>query len=62
MTRIEKIEWALDEVGKGIKEAETLGAFSVGRKVELAEKGTRLAYAAMREMVAELKEIKAHGK
>ncbi|MGP3372554.1 hypothetical protein ACTVFP_22980 [Escherichia coli] len=62
MERIEKIERALDQIGKGIKEMETLGAFSVARKVEIAEKGTRMAYGAMREIVAELKEIKAHGK
>ena len=62
MERIEKIERALDQIGKGIKEMETLGAFSVTRKVEIADRGARVAYAAMREMVAELKEIKAHGK
>jgi DNA anti-recombination protein RmuC len=61
MERIEKIGKALDQIGKDIKEAETLGTFSVGRKVELAERGTRLAYAAMREMLEELKEIKANG-
>jgi len=62
MERIEKIERALDQIGKGIKEMETLGAFSVSRKVELAEKGTRLAYAAMREIVEVMKEMKANGK
>jgi hypothetical protein len=62
MDSLNKIEKALDQIGKGIKEMETLGAFSVGRKVELAEKGTRLAYAAMREMVEVMKEMKANGK
>jgi hypothetical protein len=62
MDRLNKIEKALDQIGKGIKEMETLGAFSVGRKVELAEKGTRLAYAAMREMVEVMKEMKTNGK
>jgi hypothetical protein len=62
MERMEKIERALDQIGKGIKEMETLGAFSVGRKVELAEKGTRMAYAAMREMLEVMKELKADGK
>ncbi|WP_392385396.1 hypothetical protein [Marinomonas primoryensis] len=62
MERMEKIERALDQIGKGIKEMETLGAFSVGRKVELAEKGTRMAYAAMREMLEVMRELKADGK
>jgi|TARA_R110002167_G_scaffold138538_7_gene325757 hypothetical protein len=59
MDRLNKVEEALDKIGKGIKEMETLGAFSVTRKVEIAEKGTRLAFGVMREMLAELKEIKA---
>lgn len=59
MDRLSKVEQALDQIGKGIKEMETLGSFSVTRKVEIAERGTRLAFAAMREMLAELKEIKA---
>lgn len=59
MDRLNKIEQALDQIGKGVKELETLGSFSVGRKVEIAEKGTRLAFGVMREMLAELKEIKA---
>ncbi|QRV22790.1 hypothetical protein [Marinomonas foliarum] len=58
MDRLNKVEQALDQIGKGIKEMETLGSFSVGRKVEIAERGTRLAFAAMREMLAEMKEIK----
>ncbi len=62
MERIEKIEWALDQIGKGIKEMETLGAFSVTRKVEIAEKGTRMAYAAMREMLEVMRELKSDGK
>lgn len=62
MERIEKIERALDQIGKGIKEMEALGAFSVTRKVEIAEKGTRMAYGAMREIVEVLKEIKTNGK
>jgi hypothetical protein len=62
MERMEKIERALDQIGKGIKEMETLGAFSVGRKVELAEKGTRMAYAAMREMLEVMRELKSDGK
>lgn len=59
MDRLNKVEQALDQIGKGIKEMETLGSFSVGRKVEIAERGTRLAFGAMREMLAELKDIKA---
>ncbi len=59
MDRLNKVEQALDQIGKGIKEMETLGSFSITRKVEIAERGTRLAFAAMREMLAELKEIKA---
>jgi hypothetical protein len=59
MDRLNKVEQALDQIGKGIKEVETLGSFAVGKKVEIAERGTRLAFAAMREMLAELKEIKA---
>lgn len=59
MDRLNKVEQALDQIGKGIKEVESLGAFSVGKKVEIAERGTRLAFAAMREMLAELKDIKA---
>lgn len=59
MDRLNKIEEGLDKIGKGIKEMETLGSFSVGRKVEIAEKGTRLAFAVMREMLAEMKDIKA---
>jgi hypothetical protein len=62
MERIEKIERALDQIGKGIKEMETLGAFSVTRKVEIAEKGTRMAYAAMREMLEVMRELKSDGK
>lgn len=59
MDRLNKVEQALDQIGKGIKEMETLGSFSVGRKVEIAEKGTRLAFAVMREMLAEMKDIKS---
>jgi hypothetical protein len=62
MERIEKIERALDQIGKGIKEMETLGAFSVARKVEIAEKGTRMALAAMREMLEVMRELKSDGK
>ena len=58
MDRLNKVEQALDQIGKGIKEMEMLGSFSVGRKVEIAERGTRLAFGAMREMLAEMKEIK----
>ncbi|WP_417551823.1 hypothetical protein [Marinomonas fungiae] len=60
MTRIQKIEKGLNKLGNNLTEAQTLGAFSMGKKIELAEESSRLAYAVLSAMFAELKEIKAN--
>ncbi|WP_067096801.1 hypothetical protein [Marinomonas atlantica] len=62
MTRMEKIEKGLNKLGNNFTTADTLGAFSMGKKIELAEESSRLAYAVLSAVVDELKEIKANGK
>lgn len=61
MTRLEKIEKALNKLGRNFTEGEKLGAFSMGKKIELAEESSRLAYAVLSAVVDEIKEIKANG-
>jgi len=62
MGRIEKIEKGLTQIGKNIKANDKLGGFAMGKKVELAEQSTRLAYAVLTAVVEELKELKANEK
>lgn len=62
MDRIEKIEKGLAQIGKNIRTNETLGGFAMGKKVELAEQSTRLAYAVLTAVVDELKDLKANEK
>lgn len=68
MTRQEKIEKGLAKLGKNLATADTLGAFSMGKKIELAEESSRLAYAVLvamnaelRDMIKKLEELKANG-
>ena len=61
MTRLEKIEKALNKLGRNFTEGEKLGAFSMSKKIELAEESSRLAYAVLSAVVDEIKEIKANG-
>lgn len=58
MTRNEKITLALSKINKGIKEVETLGAFSVSRKAEIAENVSKLAYGILVEMHEEIKDMR----
>jgi len=60
MGRIEKIEMGLAKIGSNIRTNETLGGFAMGKKVELAEQSSRLAYACMTEMLEVIKELKAN--
>ena len=52
-----KVENALGKIEAGFKEAEALGFLGTSRKIEIAETGSKLAFACLREVTAIIKDL-----
>lgn len=52
-----KVDIALAKIEAGFKEADSLGIFGTSRKIEIAEKGSKLAFVCLRETVEIIKDL-----